>query len=198
MSHIVDVRGLSCPLPIIRAQEALANHDSIIVIVQDEDVRDNLKGMASGMQCAVAEEIKVDGTYLTIAKNTVSDVMQKTVSARKNDQGVGLALIVTQDRMGKGDDALGEVLIKSFFHTVAETGPKPEVLVFFNTGVKLAIEGSAVLDDLAALEKQGCKILCCGTCLDYFKAKDKLKVGSVSNMYAIKEIMFTAGKLVTI
>ncbi|HQA48116.1 MAG TPA: sulfurtransferase-like selenium metabolism protein YedF, partial [Bacillota bacterium] len=31
--------------------------------------------------------------------------------------------------------------------------------------------------------------LSCGTCLDYYKVKDKLAVGQVSNMYTIAEKM---------
>jgi hypothetical protein len=49
-----------------------------------------------------------------------------------------------------------------------------------------------------ALEKNGTEILACGTCLDYYKLKEKLCVGSVSNMYAILEKMSTATKVITI
>ena len=94
--------------------------------------------------------------------------------------------------MGKGDDALGNILIKSFFHTLAETSPAPEAIIFFNSGVKLVVEGSEVLEDIRSLEKNGAKILSCGTCLDYFKIKDKLAAGSVTNMYEIKELMLGA------
>ena len=43
----------------------------------------------------------------------------------------------------------------------------------------------------------GVKILACGTCLDYFNLKSKLKVGAVSNMYTILETVTNAGHVVT-
>ena len=53
-----------------------------------------------------------------------------------------------------------------------------------------------MLDDLKALEAQGIKILVCGTCLDFYRVKEKLRVGQVSNMYDIMETMLTAGLVV--
>ena len=89
--------------------------------------------------------------------------------------------------MGSGDKTLGKILMKSFIYTVSETEPYPSTIVFYNTGVKLTIEDSEVLDDLIALEKEGVEIISCGTCLDFLEVKDKLAIGSVSNMYTIYE-----------
>ena len=71
-------------------------------------------------------------------------------------------------------------------------------MIFFNTGVKLTVEESEVIEDLQTLEKNGVEILICGTCLDYFDLKDKIAVGQVSNMYAIAETMLAASRLVTV
>ena len=46
------------------------------------------------------------------------------------------------------------------------------------------------------LESQGFEIVTCGTCLDYYGMKDKLAVGTVTNMYDIVESMNNAGKIV--
>ena len=46
-----------------------------------------------------------------------------------------------------------------------------------------------------SLEAQGVEILTCGTCLDYYGLKDKLAVGSVTNMYSIVETMANAEKI---
>ena len=45
------------------------------------------------------------------------------------------------------------------------------------------------------MEAQGEKIKTSGTCLDYYKLKDKLAVGSISNMYSIVETMNGAGRI---
>ena len=36
----------------------------------------------------------------------------------------------------------------------------------------------------------------CGTCLDFYGIKDKLAVGTVTNMYEIVETMENAGKVI--
>ena len=52
------------------------------------------------------------------------------------------------------------------------------------------------MEDLKNLESQGVEIVTCGTCLDYYGMKDKLAVGTVTNMYDIVESMNHAGKIV--
>jgi selenium metabolism protein YedF len=109
-----------------------------------------------------------------------------------------ILLVISSETMGRGEDVLGAVLMKSFLHTLMETTPMPDIMIFFNTGVKLAAQGSVVLEDLDALSKAGVRILVCGTCLNYFGLKDKLQAGTVSNMYDIAQTMFSAGRLVQI
>ena len=57
-------------------------------------------------------------------------------------------------------------------------------------------EGSDSLEDLKSLEAQGVQIMTCGTCLDYYGLKEKLVVGTVTNMYSIVETMAGAGKII--
>ena len=98
--------------------------------------------------------------------------------------------------MGRGNDELGAVLIRAFMHTIAGQAEKPDVMIFYNTGVKLALQESEVLDDLKELAAAGVEMLVCGTCLNYFEAKDRLGVGVVSNMYDIVGTMSKAGRLI--
>ena len=65
----------------------------------------------------------------------------------------------------------------------------PDKMLFYNGGAKLTIEGSESLNDLKVLEEQGVEIMTCGTCLDYYGIKDKLAIGSVTNMYSIVETL---------
>jgi peroxiredoxin family protein len=58
------------------------------------------------------------------------------------------------------------------------------------------VEGSTLIEPLRELSDRGIKILACGTCLDYFKVKDKLKVGTVSNMFTILETLSAAGHVI--
>jgi selenium metabolism protein YedF len=109
-----------------------------------------------------------------------------------------LVLVVSADVMGRGERELGDILIRGFFHSLGEVQPLPDTIIFFNTGVRLACEGSPVLEDLCALENEGVEILSCGTCLNYFELTEKLAVGQISNMYSIAEAILSAGKVVNL
>ena len=88
--------------------------------------------------------------------------------------------------------------MRSFLHTVGEAEVNIKKMIFVNSGVKLACEGSPALEDLQGLAQRGVDILSCGTCLDYFHLKAKLKVGRVSNMYEILNSLSQAGKVIKI
>jgi hypothetical protein len=73
---------------------------------------------------------------------------------------------------------------------------KPSRLILINSGVRLASEGSEVLDTLKKLSEEGTEILACGTCLDFYRLKGKLSVGTVSNMYDITQSLLEADRLI--
>ena len=102
------------------------------------------------------------------------------------------------DVMGRGSDELGRALLKSLLYALAQLETPPRTLLFFNGGAKLTVEGSQSLEDLRELESRGTEILTCGTCLDYYGLKEKLAVGSITNMYRIAEILTQADRLVNL
>ena len=105
-------------------------------------------------------------------------------------------MLVDGATIGRGDDLLGAVLMKSFLHTLKEIEPRPWRLIFLNAGVKLASEGSDLLTALSELERLGVEILSCGTCLDFFKLKEKLVAGKVTNMYDIVSSLVAATNVI--
>lgn len=91
-------------------------------------------------------------------------------------------ILVLSDRIGRGDDELGRVLIRSFFYSLARTAEPPVAVMFMNDGVRLACAGSDVINDLRLLAEAGVAIRSCGTCLDFLGVADRLEVGSVGAM----------------
>lgn len=108
----------------------------------------------------------------------------------------GTVVAVTSDRMGNGDEALGRILLKGFLYALASGDRLPETILFYNSGVMLTTEGSGSLEDLASLEKQGVTVRSCGTCLDYYKRKELLRAGTVTDMYTITETLMRARKVI--
>ncbi|GAB4412704.1 MAG: sulfurtransferase-like selenium metabolism protein YedF [Anaerolineales bacterium] len=200
MSKIVDARGLPCPQPVILTRNALQEAESVTTIVDNDTARQNVQRMAQGMNADVRVETREDGIYLHIAKAAQAHAEAHPVPAAAPAPASGPLVVVIPDQyMGRGDDPqLGEILIRAFFHTLGEVDPLPDILIFFNAGVRLVVEGSAVLEDLKALCGRGVKLLACGTCLGHFGLKDKVAVGEISNMYTIAETMLRAGKVISL
>ena len=107
-----------------------------------------------------------------------------------------LVVFIASEGMGRGDEELGTTLMASFLDTLSQFKDELSHLIFVNAGAKLVAEGSAVLEPLRQLEQMGVQLLACGTCLNYYDIKDKLAVGSVSNMYAIIETLAQAGRII--
>lgn len=107
-------------------------------------------------------------------------------------------ILVVSDRMGSGDDGLGTLLMGNFLHYLSEAGEVPSEILLANAGVKLACEGSAVLDDLTALAARGATIRSCITCLKHFDLVDALAVGEVGTMPVTVELLMADGDVVTI
>lgn len=80
-------------------------------------------------------------------------------------------LIVGGSTLGRGDNALGAILMEKFLTLLAQDDSAPHTVFFYNMGVLLTVDGSAVLPYLHTLHKRGSRLLACGTCLDYFKVR---------------------------
>lgn len=105
-------------------------------------------------------------------------------------------LVLASACMGRGDETLGAKIMKSYLKTLNDTGLIPEAVLLYNSGVKLASEESAVLAELKGLELKGARVLSCGTCVDHFVLRDKMKAGVISNMVEIATRMARADRLV--
>jgi sulfur relay (sulfurtransferase) complex TusBCD TusD component (DsrE family) len=60
----------------------------------------------------------------------------------------------------------------------------------------LAAEGSKVLETLQTLSERGMEIVSCGTCIDFYELKGKIRVGGISNMYDILQSMLEADRVI--
>lgn len=198
---IVNATGLACPQPVILAKEAIEKNERVKIIVDNETALENVKRLGAKLGCDVFSESKAGGNIFEIILTRKADislpVQDIPVTCDVPNACGPFVIVCAADKMGRGDDELGYVLIRAFLHTIAGQTEKPQVMIFYNTGVKLTIDGSEVLDDLKELASAGVEILVCGTCLNYFAIKEKLAVGVVSNMYDIASIMSKASRLLT-
>lgn len=197
MKREVDARGELCPKPVIMTKKALDNLKSGLVttIVDNEVAKDNVSKLAVSYGYSfIIDKGKEDEYYIHISKGEGHEEVNTCVPDTFKD----LTLGISSDKMGSGEDELGKILMKSYIYTVKETTPWPATIVLYNSAVNLTCEGSEVLDDLQAMIDGGVEIISCGTCLDYYNLKDKLKVGEIGNMYSIYEKMKNANNTINI
>lgn len=106
--------------------------------------------------------------------------------------------LLTQTGLGHAEAGLQELMLHNFLRTLSGRDPASFLLILYTDGVKLAIEDSPFLVDLRALEQRGVQILACGTCLDYFKLRERLAAGRVSSMDEIVGLFSRAARVVTV
>jgi selenium metabolism protein YedF len=200
MATTVDARGLACPQPVILTRNAMREAEDVITLVDGADQVDNVRRLAEKAGWQATAERQGAGYAVHMTKGTVADLPELTpdLMVCSVSQPAAPVLVVPGEQMGRGEPELGAILIRAFFHTLTETQPLPKTIIFYNTGVKLTVEGSPILDDLRTLAAKGAEILVCGTCLGYYSLKERLAVGTISNMYTIAETLLSAGHVVTL
>lgn len=210
----IDARGLACPQPVILAKKAMkAGERDIMIHVDNSTAAENLKRLADsqGYVWAVMEEER--GYVLTLlagAEKEEAEAPQQTEKTRKTDvdtllgnEDIGLtssswAVFVGRDIIGAGDRELGGNLMRMYFYTLAQSETPPAAILFMNDGVKVPTLDGQIREHLRTLEERGVRILVCGTCLSFYGLMEKLKVGTVSNMYDIVEEMGRWSKVISL
>jgi sulfur relay (sulfurtransferase) complex TusBCD TusD component (DsrE family) len=119
------------------------------------------------------------------------------MSASQN-QPLSTVILVTRNGMGHAEPALAHKLFNAYFDLLIANNRLPACVCFYAEGVKLAVEGSPVLDVLRALEEKGVRISVCSTCLNYYGLMDKLAAGKAGDMQGLIYNQWGAGKVITI
>jgi len=105
-------------------------------------------------------------------------------------------IVIKSNKMGEGDTELGELLMKGYLNSMTEIDKIPETIIFYNSGVHLCTEISAVNYSLNKLLSKGANILICGACVDFYQLKNKISIGTITNMYTICEILNCCEKVI--
>jgi selenium metabolism protein YedF len=192
---VVDCRGLACPQPVVVTKQALDHlkEGEMVVIVDNAVSCNNVERFAQSQGCSV--EIKEEGQNFYVHIRKVHDKDERK-AIQLGNVAEKIVVYINSNLLGIGDEALGAILMRAFLKTLLDLPIKPHRLILINSGVRLASEGSEVLETLKKLSEVGIEILACGTCLDFYRLKEKLKVGIVSNMYDIAHSLLEADRLV--
>ena len=197
----VNALGDACPIPVVKTKKAiqeLKGAGEVCVLVDNEIAVQNLTKMAQQKGYAVKSEKLEEKKYqvvLTVGEVVAEEAVEECVDCIP-DVRSNKVIVISSDKMGEGDEALGTLLMKGFIFALTQQDELPKTILFYNGGAKLTCENAPTLEDVKSLEAQGVEILTCGTCLNHYGLAEKLQVGGVTNMYVIAEKMLQASLIV--
>jgi selenium metabolism protein YedF len=178
----LDLRGKTCPVPVIETKRALdaQDHLAIEILVDNDTACENVSRFleSKGFSASVSKEAG-GGVFCVTGIKGAGTPDKNPAPAGK------ILVVVSSDTLGRGSEELGRVLMKSFLTTLKDLEEKPWRIIFLNSGVRLAARESECIGQLRELEKGGVEILSCGTCLDYFHLKEDIGAGRVTNMFEV-------------
>jgi selenium metabolism protein YedF len=193
----VDARGLACPEPVVLTKKALDEtaEGEILVLADTENARDNIVRLAQsqGSEVVVAEEAGYSRINISkkAGEKPRSDFAVTSCAAPDKQ----IVYLFDSDHIGSNRE-LGKILVNGFMNAAFSLGHKNCTMILISNGVKLATKGSYALEVLGKLQEQGVSILICGTCLDFFKIRDKVQIGTVSNALEIMQRMTSAANTI--
>lgn len=200
---ILDVKGKTCPMPLIETKKALKEigaEENLKIIVDNESAVKNITHYLEDNSIPVAT-VKVGDTWEITVQRGDEDLENTTPEAYCTPSGEkdnSYVVVYAKDRLGEGSDELGNALVGAMLTSIKEMETLPQKMIFMNSGINLVVKGSFVISQLKELEEKGVEMITCGACLDYFDKDEELEVGRVSNMMEIMESMLNVGKVINI
>lgn len=201
--HTIDTRGQQCPAPLIATKRALletGKGDSFMVLTDSKTSMDNISRFLKDNKTEFSSKEENNTWIITVTKK-VPDISRTkaedycTSEIPHFAQG-DFVIAFTSDKMGEGEEELGRLLILNFIKAIKDLDILPLKMVFYNNGVKLGADDSPVVAHLREIEKMGVELLLCATCAKYYSLEEKIRIGTLSNMYDIARVMASAGNVV--
>lgn len=194
----IDARGLSCPKPVIETKKALdsVSEGNIITIVDNAVARENVSKLARSLNLHFSVTEAGTDYEISIFKGAYAQAPDTPVEQPESLSGT--VIFIQGQYMGNGDAALGEILMNGFLYTLTESAPYPRAICLVNSGVYLSTQSEQAIPHLETLISKGTEVFSCGTCLNFYGLENALKIGDVTNMYTIVELLSNASKVITI
>jgi selenium metabolism protein YedF len=200
---VVDTKGQQCPAPLIATRKALKETktgESFKVFIDNKTSFENVSRFLRDNKTEF-KVVEKEGIWtLTVTKLTSTEPEVKaedycTIEVPHFKKG-DFVIVFASDKMGEGEEELGRMLMINFIKAIKDLDILPKKLVFYNNGVKLGTADSSAYDHLKEIESMGVGLLFCGTCVNFYSLQDKIKIGILSNMFEIAQVMASAGNIV--
>lgn len=200
----IDTRGLTCPAPLIKTRQGLneaAPDETVQIIIDNTTSLGNVRRYLSDNKLSFTVKEEGEMAIVTVTRGEITEISANetdycALEAPASSGRRNTVVAITSERMGSGDDELGAKLMVSFFRTLVMLEPAPASVVFYNAGVKLALDDSPILEHIRELTEKGTAVYLCSTCISHFGLRERLPVGSFSDMYQILNILKDADHII--
>jgi selenium metabolism protein YedF len=212
MQETIDLRGLSCPEPVIRTKKLFDNQEvqEVVALVDDDVCVSNLQRLARSLK-ASCEQKSEEGYFKVSLRRGLAKESSATASesasatspsvtqalSNQSQQNKTTVLFISKDTFGEGDKEFSSKLLNLFLQTVFDSGQEPQAILMANSGVKLMAADSQTLKVLNDFKERGCEVLACGLCVEYYGLKEAVPKEQITNMFAISEYLFAADKVLS-
>lgn len=163
---------------------------SVLLKSSEEAHRFVCKLERSGIKAST--QISSEGIYVKISRERIDRDLWLP-----EEHVLPVVYVVNKPYIGD-EKKLGGILLESFFHNMLSTELKPQYIIFMGSGVLLTTEGSKIINLLSALETEGVNPLVCGTSLDYYELRQKLRVGRITGINEINNLFENMKKIITL
>ncbi|HMW92507.1 MAG TPA: sulfurtransferase-like selenium metabolism protein YedF [Candidatus Obscuribacter sp.] len=208
MKKQLDLRGLTCPEPVLKTKKVVDQADvkEVEALVDSEVSVQNLARLARSQNLHFQSSRENGHHKVLISKDQTGTVQtqSETAAAATRDGAGGTIIFISKDSFGQGNSASPEKdhdfslnLLNVFLQTVHQSGHEVRAVLLANSGVKLMDPQSPHQQVLSDLARGGVEVLACGLCLDYYGLKEKVKTEQITNMFAICEYLFAADKVLS-
>jgi len=117
---------------------------------------------------------------------------------RRTQDHLDLAVVLTSEGWGSGDERLSGLLLNDFLVAVGERREKPRYLILLNSAVKLAALSGPAMESLKQLEAVGVRVLLNKTSVAHYKLEREVRVGEVITMLDIVGWLCKVAKVITL
>ncbi len=199
----LDCTGMACPQPVLQTKNALETSQpgAVSIVVDNEPARENVIRFLQSQGYAV-DAVHEGNTWVITGSRSSEDAAAAAQASAQSASAPGaagkerVAVFLTTETMGRGDDRLGAGLMGNFLATLPELGDSLWRIVMVNGAVKMACAGHDHLEKLQKLENDGVSLLVCGTCLSHFSLLESKRVGETTNMLDVVTSLQNATRVI--
>lgn len=191
----VDARDLFSPKPTIMALEALSKlkrHETLAVLVNDGKAVDDLMHLAEEQICIFTLEDEGDYSVVTLAPTKpvkVEDPLEEALRLMGITPNTAPVFLFGSDTVGHGNDMVGQILANEIIYDFVLQEDLPSAIVFYNSGAKLTMKDSPVLESLVELEDLGVEIMTDSVSAESFESAGGVGVGEVVDPYIVVALL---------